>query len=76
MRVVCAWCQREGRPALVYEKAPRWDARETHSICQQHVHEFGSGRDPLIGSSDEPVLPRCEPRLRTGLQPDIPICAE
>jgi len=76
MRVVCAWCRREGRPAFVCEKAPLGDDRETHSICQRHVHAFRSGRDPSIGCSDQPVPLRCESRLSTQLHPDSLIRAE
>lgn len=37
MRVVCAWCQREGQPALLGERAPFDSAEETHGICRRHA---------------------------------------
>jgi hypothetical protein len=36
MRVVCAWCQREGTPALLGEREPLDDPTETHGICERH----------------------------------------
>lgn len=36
MRVVCAWCRREGRPDFLGEKAPFDDRSETHSVCEPH----------------------------------------
>ncbi len=39
MKIVCSWCQQEGKADLVGEKAPFDDARETHGICAVHRHE-------------------------------------
>jgi hypothetical protein len=36
MRTICAWCQREGKPDFLHEKAPFDDPRETHGICDDH----------------------------------------
>ena len=36
MKVVCAYCAAEGKPALIGEKAPLDDPRETHGICVVH----------------------------------------
>lgn len=36
MQVICAWCRREGRPALLGEKPPLDDPSETHSVCERH----------------------------------------
>ncbi len=36
MRVICAWCQAEGRPALLREVEPLDDPTETHGICAAH----------------------------------------
>lgn len=43
MRVICSWCEHEGRPALVREKAPLTDDRETHGICSDHLQQMGRG---------------------------------
>lgn len=40
MRVVCAWCEREGRPAFLREQAPLEDAATTHGICDRHDAEL------------------------------------
>ena len=37
MRVMCAWCQREGEPASLGERAPLDDPAETHGICRRHT---------------------------------------
>lgn len=36
MKIVCSWCRQEGTTALVGEKPPLDDARETHGICVTH----------------------------------------
>ena len=40
MRVVCAWCEREGGPAFLRERAPLEDAATTHGICDRHQAEL------------------------------------
>jgi hypothetical protein len=37
MKVICAWCHKEGKPAFVREKAPLTDTRETHGVCPAHL---------------------------------------
>ena len=37
MKVTCAWCQREGQPANLGERAPLDDPAETHGICRRHT---------------------------------------
>jgi hypothetical protein len=44
MRVLCAWCLKEGGPALVEERAPLGDERETYGICPSHRLELLIGR--------------------------------
>ena len=36
MKVICAWCRREGRPAYLGEREPLSDTSETHGICRGH----------------------------------------
>lgn len=36
MRIICAWCLQEGKVALLGEKMPLDDRRETHGICRAH----------------------------------------
>ena len=36
MTVICAWCQREGRPAVLRIEEPRDLPLETHGICAAH----------------------------------------
>ena len=37
MRVICSWCENEGRPALVREKAPLSDNRDTLRRTDEYV---------------------------------------
>ena len=36
MKVVCAWCQKEGRPALLWEDKSYNLPVESHGICEDH----------------------------------------
>jgi len=37
MKVICAWCKKEGKPsALVGEKEPFEDQTESHGLCAEH----------------------------------------
>src|SRR5258707_13697072 len=40
MRVVCAWCQDEGRSRLLRVGEPLEDTSETHGICNRHQQEI------------------------------------
>jgi CheY-like chemotaxis protein len=40
MRVVCAWCERDGGPAFLREQTPLEDAATTHGICDRHDAEL------------------------------------
>jgi hypothetical protein len=40
MRVVCAWCQQEGRSRLLRVGEPLEDTSETHGICNRHQQEI------------------------------------
>ena len=37
MKVTCAWCQHEGQPAILGERAPLDNPAETHGICRRHT---------------------------------------
>lgn len=36
MRLVCAWCQHEGRPGLMREDDSSGEAFDSHAICDDH----------------------------------------
>jgi hypothetical protein len=36
MRVICAWCQQEGRSGFLRVREPLDDDSETHGICERH----------------------------------------
>ncbi len=63
MKVICSWCESEGRPAVVREKAPLADGRETHGICASHLQQMGIGRDPLVPCYEEGSRQRYEPAV-------------
>lgn len=54
MRVVCAWCEREGRPALLREEPPLDVTTVTHGICDRHTAAVLGA----LGPSREPGEPR------------------
>jgi hypothetical protein len=60
MKVICSWCQGEGRSGVVREKAPFADLRETHGICSDHLQRMSVARDPLVPGYNEGSLPRHE----------------
>lgn len=37
MKVICAWCRREGKPDFIGEREPLDDPQETHGICRAHA---------------------------------------
>ena len=39
MRVICAYCQRAGRPCLMREKAPYDSQAESHTLCNPCLEE-------------------------------------
>jgi hypothetical protein len=43
MRVICAWCQQEGRSGLLRVREPLDDTSETHGICERHQQEVFEG---------------------------------
>ena len=36
MRLLCAWCEKEGKPALIAEVPPLADPTPTHGMCPAH----------------------------------------
>ena len=40
MKVICAWCRKEGKSDFLREKPPLSNASETHSICRGHAAEL------------------------------------
>lgn len=42
MRVICAWCQREGRSGFLREREPLDDPAETHGICLRHQQQMAA----------------------------------
>ena len=37
MKIVCAWCERDGLPAFLGEREPLDDPSITHGICPRHM---------------------------------------
>jgi hypothetical protein len=37
MKIVCAWCERDGVPAFLGEREPADDPTITHGICPRHL---------------------------------------
>ena len=53
MKVIYSWCKSEGRPALVGEKVPLADLRETHGICNFHFQQMGADRESSALCNDD-----------------------
>ena len=53
MKVIYSWCKSEGRPALVGEKVPLADLRETHGICDFHFQQMGADRESSVLCNDD-----------------------
>jgi hypothetical protein len=45
MKVICSWCEAEGKPVIVREKEPFDDPDETHGVCAEHKAKLGTGSD-------------------------------
>lgn len=37
MKIICAWCQKEGKQGFLGERSPLADQSETHGICWEHL---------------------------------------
>lgn len=40
MKVVCAWCESEGRPSQMGEREPFGDLRVSHGMCEGHASSY------------------------------------
>ena len=45
MKIICAWCRRDGKPGLLGEKSPLTNQSETHSICWEHLELLRSTKE-------------------------------
>jgi hypothetical protein len=43
MKVVCAWCEREGQPSYLGEREPSENLATTHGICLSHKEQSLEG---------------------------------
>jgi len=84
MQVICAWCRREGRPALLGEKPPLDDPSETHSVCERHrrrllealeAKSFPGIRLLVVVSAREQALYDYLTRVLTGVK-DVAVIME
>ena len=57
MKLKCAWCEREGRPATVAEVEPFDNRSETHGLCQEHHRKWVES----LGMSGVPQGPAAAP---------------
>ena len=48
MKVLCAWCVREGKSGFLREKAPLDDPSETHGLCPDHFLLLSAGADRAV----------------------------
>lgn len=56
MKVICAWCERDGQPAVLGERSPLVDERPTHGICGLHLERYLLSCEPMVsGLPDQPL---------------------
>jgi hypothetical protein len=60
MKLKCAWCEREGRPAAVADVEPIDNRAETHGLCAEH-HRLWLDSLGLTPPSDTPEPPPAVP---------------
>lgn len=72
VKVVCAWCEQEGQPAILGERAPLLDDRPTHGICRMHLERYLLVCEPRVASTVE-LLDLLERDARRALDPEPPV---
>ena len=40
MKILCAWCHRDGKPAYLGEREPLENPGPTHGVCASHKEQF------------------------------------
>lgn len=53
MKILCAWCLKEGKPALMGESPPLDDPTETHALCPEHRRQVVEQLELLRRTSGE-----------------------
>jgi hypothetical protein len=53
MKLKCAWCEREGRPASLADVEPFDNRSETHGLCREHYRQWLES----LGLGDSVVAP-------------------
>jgi len=48
VRVLCAWCVRDGKPAFLREKLPLEDLSETHGLCADHFTSLSASVKQVV----------------------------
>jgi hypothetical protein len=61
MKLKCAWCEREGRPAALADVEPLENHAETHGLCREHrrkwLQSLGLSEPARPGRSSSPPSP-------------------
>jgi hypothetical protein len=52
VKVLCAWCVRDGKPAFLREKLPLDDPSETHGLCGDHFSSLSASVADVVPSRD------------------------
>jgi hypothetical protein len=48
VKVLCAWCVRDGKPAFLREKLPLNDPGETHGLCRDHFTSLSASVGQVV----------------------------
>jgi hypothetical protein len=54
MKLKCAWCEREGKPANVADVEPLANISETHGLCGEHHRQWLSSLGLSVPSNQAP----------------------
>lgn len=56
MIVVCAWCQRDGKPSFQEEKEPYESTQVSHGMCPAHEVEWRAAAERLHAGRGVPAI--------------------
>ncbi|MDH5666403.1 MAG: DUF2934 domain-containing protein [Nitrospira sp.] len=60
MKVVCAWCEKEGVPSLLAFWPPEDDLRVSHGICETHAALY---RETIFSEKKTRLSPKLRKRI-------------
>ncbi len=59
MKVLCSYCEKEGKQALLWEIEPLEDPRITHGVCPSHLRQLLERIQEIAEQTDVRKALRC-----------------